>query len=93
MDRRELLPHDFTLALVRARGTGYRMISSLAPAPQLGRFVSVALSVGSPRPCLRKALCPVKSGLSSPISRSRHPTNSRIKYIDPFLAVLGDMMD
>lgn len=36
----------------------------------------MALSVGSPRPRLPGAPCPVKSGLSSPITRGRCPADS-----------------
>jgi|GEM_PF-4198765 len=45
-----------------------------------GGLVSVALSVGSPRPRLPGALCPVKSGLSSPdaSTEGRRPANSTL---------------
>lgn len=49
----ELLPRHFTL-------TG---------SCERRRYVSVALSIGSPRPPLPKALCSMKSGLSSPRKR------------------------
>lgn len=46
-----LLPHHFTL--------------TTQGKPFVRRYVSVALSVGSPHPRLPEALCPLKSGLSS----------------------------
>jgi len=72
----ELLPHYFTLTRVGRRDAE---VGTSVPASQLRRFVSVALSVGLPRPGLRRAPCPMKSGLSSPRSkpRSRHPSDSQ----------------
>src|SRR5579859_1865063 len=52
---------------------------TISPLPRLqGGVVSVALSVGSPRPDLRRAPRPLKSGLSSPPPKreSRHPADS-----------------
>lgn len=57
-------------------------------------MVSVALSVGSPRPWLPRAPCSAKSGLSSPARvRGRHPADSTISMAPPSSILAQDVGD
>ena len=51
------------------------------PCPVTGRFISVALSLGSPPPVVSRRPCPVKPGLSSPFFSLKH-RRDRSAYSD-----------
>ena len=92
----------------RALGVAVQAVSSyltFPPLPASGRrFISVALSLGSPPPVVSRRPCPVKPGLSSPFFPMKHRrdrlaySNSTVYYhksrfwaisIEKFLILLG----
>ena len=74
----------------RSRVSSYLTISPLLPRMiRVKRCVSVALSVGSPRPSLHWAPCPLKSGLSSlTVSHQSHYPTHCVHQGTPTLGIL-----